>query len=82
MPDITGKLHGAKSYIEIVLKEEDRKSLISKLKLFCIMANRKGENFYLLVVKGQKIFADRIIKGYDLYNESCKYLIVVSSSLT
>lgn len=68
IPDITAKMHGAKSYIEIVLKEEDRQLLISKWKLLGTMASRKGGKLYLLAAKGQKTFADKIVKEYDLYN--------------
>ena len=68
IPDMTAKLHGAKSYIEIVLKEEDRQFLISKWKLLSIMATRKGGKLYLLAAKGQKAFADNIVREYDLHN--------------
>ncbi len=68
IPDITGILQGSKSYIEIALKEEDRQLLISKWKLLSMMASRKGGKLYLLAVKGQKTFADKIVEEYDLFN--------------
>jgi len=68
IPDITGELHGAKSYIEIVLKEEDQQFLISKWKLFSTMASRKGGKLYLLAAKGQKTFANKIVQEYGLHN--------------
>ena len=68
VPDITGELYGRKSYIEIALKEDDKQPLISKWKLFCALAARKGGKLYLLASRGNKTFADRIVKTYNLHN--------------
>ena len=66
IPDITAKSLGNKSYIEIALKEDDKQQLISKWKLFCTLAARKGGKLYLLAARGHKTFADRIVKEYNL----------------
>ena len=68
IPDITGELYGRKSYIEIALKEGDKQTLISKWKLFCALAARKGGNLYLLASRGNKTFADNIVKSHNLHN--------------
>ena len=68
IPDITGELYGRKSYIEIALKDENRQSLISKWKLFCALAARKGGTLYLLASRGNKTFADEIVKNHNLHN--------------
>lgn len=68
IPDITGKMHGNKSYIEIVSKDEDIQSLITKWKLLGSVALRKGGKLYLLAGKGYKTYADNIVKDYHLQN--------------
>ncbi len=66
VPDITGRAMGYKSYIEIALKEENEQELISKWKLFCTMAARKGGKLYLLAARGHKTFAEKVVKDYNL----------------
>jgi len=68
VPDITGELYGRKSYIEIALKDDDKQTLISKWKLFCALSARKGGNLYLLASRGNKTFADGIVKAHNLHN--------------
>lgn len=68
VPDITGRMHGSRSYIEIVSKEADKQSLISKWKLFCKLTAGKGGKLYLLAARGHKTFAENIVKNYNLYN--------------
>ena len=68
IPDITGKLHGSKSYIEIVSKEGDKQSLITKWKLLGAVAASKGGKLYLLAARGYKSFASEIVKNYNLQN--------------
>ncbi|MEM6967568.1 MAG: hypothetical protein AAF573_22580 [Bacteroidota bacterium] len=67
-PDVTGFKMGNKSFIEIALKGSDKQSIVSKWKLFSTLAARKGGKLYLLVVRGHKSFAERIVKEYQLSN--------------
>jgi len=68
VPDITGKIHGNKSYIEIVTKEGDVQSDITKWKLLATVASKKGGKLFLLASRGTKSFADKIVKNYNLIN--------------
>lgn len=68
IPDITAIMYGNKSYIEIVSKEEDLQSLITKWKLLGAVASRKGGKLYLLASRGYKTFADNIVKDHSLQN--------------
>lgn len=67
-PDFTGKIGDNKSYIEVVTKDENKQNLITKWKLYCALASRKGGKLYLLAGRGYKTFADNIIKNYNLQN--------------
>ncbi len=68
IPDITGRMHGSKSYVEIVTKEKDVQLLVTRWKLFGTVALRKGGKLYLITGKGYKTFADNIVKNYNLQN--------------
>ena len=68
IPDITGKMMGQKSYIEIVSKEEDTQKIVTKWKLLEAVARMKGGKLYLLAGRGYKTFAANIIKDYNLQN--------------
>jgi hypothetical protein len=67
-PDITGRKHGRKSYMEIVSKEADIQSLVTKWKLLSVVASRKGGKLYLLAGRGSKTFTSSIIKTHNLTN--------------
>jgi hypothetical protein len=68
IPDVTGMKMGTKSYIEIALKTEDKRAMISKWKLLGILAARKGGKLYLLAARGHKSFAERIVQNHNLVN--------------
>lgn len=68
IPDITGRLNGTKCYMEIVSKDEDMQSLITKWKLLGAVASMKGGKLYLLSGRGYKAFADNIVKAHNLQN--------------
>ncbi len=67
-PDITGVKMGIKSYIEIALKTDDKKAIISKWKLFGTLASRKGGKLYLLAARGHKSFTERMVHKHNLTN--------------
>ena len=67
-PDVTGMKMGNKSYIEIALKTDNKKAMVSKWKLFGTLAARKGGKLYLLAARGHKSFAERIVEQHNLTN--------------
>lgn len=67
-PDVTGVKRGKKSFIEIALKDENKQAIISKWKLFSMLAERQGGILYLLTIRGHKSFAETIIKNHNLKN--------------
>lgn len=66
VPDITGVQMGSKNYIEVALKTENTRDMVSKYKLLDTMASMKGGALYLLAPKGHKSYADTIVKDYSL----------------
>ena len=68
IPDVTGMKMGTKSYIEIALKTDNKKAMISKWKLLGTLAARKGGKLYLLAARGHKSFAERIVQKHNLTN--------------
>ena len=66
IPDITGVQMGSKHYIEVALKSNDLRSMVSKYKLLDTMASMRGGSLYLLAPKGHKSYADGIVKDYSL----------------
>lgn len=67
-PDVTGVKMGRKSFIQIVLKSDNKQDIISKWKLFGTLAGRKGGKLYLLAGRGHKSFAQSIVRDYNLTN--------------
>lgn len=67
-PDVTGIRMGRKSFIQIALKSDNKQEIITKWKLFCTLASRKGGKLYLLAARGHKSFAQNIVKDYNLSN--------------
>jgi hypothetical protein len=68
IPDVTGVKMGTKSYIEIALKTDDKKAMVSKWKLFGTLAARKGGKLYLLASRGHKSFTEKIVQKHNLTN--------------
>ena len=66
VPDITGIQMGSKNYIEVALKTDNLRQMVSKYKLLDTMAAMKGGSLYLLAPKGHKSFADNIVKDHSL----------------
>lgn len=73
-PDITGNKLSKKIYVEIALKEDDKRRIITKWKLLDTLAGMKGGKLYLLAPKGHKAFTQRILKRHDLNNAQLVYL--------
>lgn len=67
-PDITGRKHRRKSYMEIVSKETDLQSLVTKWKILSVVASRKGGKLYLLATRGYKTFARSIVNDHNISN--------------
>lgn len=73
-PDITGNKLSKKIYVEIALKDDDKRRVISKWKLLNTLASMKGGKLYLLAPKGHKAFTQRILKSHDLSHAQLVYL--------
>lgn len=67
-PDVTGVKMGRKSFIQIALKTDNKRDVVSKWKLFGTLAARKGGKLYLLAARGHKSFAQGIVRDYNLQN--------------
>lgn len=74
IPDITGKKTGGKWYVEIAMKTENKKRLISKWKLLSTLAAMRGGKLFLLAPHGHKAFAERILNNYELPHTQLVYL--------
>ncbi len=57
VPDVTGKVFSEKSYFEVILKTDETRQLVSKLKLISVLAGRRGGKLYLMAPKGHYQFA-------------------------
>jgi len=67
-PDMTGRRRTNKFYLEIALKSEDKRELVSKWKLLSTLASMKGGKLYLLAPSGHKAFTERILSSHQLPN--------------
>ena len=67
-PDMTGKRRTNKFYLEIALKSENPRKLVSKWKLLSTLASMKGGKLYLLAPRGHKAFTERILNRHQLPN--------------
>ncbi len=65
-PDITGVQRVGKSYIEVALKQDNVKRIVTKWKLLSTLANIKGGKFILLAPRGHKSFAENIVRQHQL----------------
>ncbi len=65
-PDVTGVQRVGKSYIEVALKEDNVRKIVTKWKLLSTLANMKGGQFILLAPKGHKSFAEKIVQEHQL----------------
>lgn len=68
IPDITGRTSSGKVYVEIAVKTDDMNRSISKWKLMSTLASMKGGKLFLLVPKGHRAFASRMLKEHRLHN--------------
>jgi hypothetical protein len=68
IPDITGRTPSGKVYVEIAVKSDDVDRSMSKWKLMSTLASMKGGKLILLVPKGHKAFASRMLKLHRLHN--------------
>jgi hypothetical protein len=66
VPDVTGVQRVGKSYIEVALKEDNIRKIVTKWKLLSTLANMKGGQFILLAPRGHKSFAEKIVQKYQL----------------
>ena len=66
-PDITIETNrGIKHYTEIALKSEHPQKQVTKWKLLSMLASMKRGKLYLLAPKGHKMFAQRLVKKYNI----------------
>ena len=73
-PDVTGKRHDNKYYIEIATKTENVYQKVSKWKLLSTLARRKGGKLFLIAPKGHKAFTERVLKNHSISNAQLVYL--------
>ena len=74
VPDITAKQKARKYYVEIAVKNDQKRRTVSKWKLLSTLAHMKGGKFYLLAPRGHKAFAERMLEKYHLPNAQLVYL--------
>ena len=74
IPDITGRRTGRKFYVEIALKTENVRRIVSKWKLLSTLARHKGGKLFLLAPRGHKAFVERILDRYQITNAKLVYL--------
>lgn len=67
-PDMTGQRRTNKFYLEIALKTENSRELVSKWKLLSTLASMKGGKLYLLAPRGHKSFVANILDNHQLPN--------------
>ena len=65
-PDLSYESHGALNFVEIAVKTSDVQPLITRWKLLSIMASMKHGKLYILTPKGHKMFAENIVKDYNI----------------
>lgn len=66
LPAITAESGTGKSYFEIAQKTSKKQALITRWKLFSILAKRKNGQFVIFAPHGHKTFAERIIENYKI----------------
>lgn len=57
---------GVKHYTDIALKQESKTKLVSRWKLFSLLASAKKGKLYLLAPKGHKRFTQDLIAEYNI----------------
>lgn len=68
VPDITANGQSGKNYIEIAMKTDDKRRLISKLKLLSTLSSLKDGRLIVLAPHGHKAFAQKIIEQHQFSN--------------
>ena len=66
VPDMTALKTGGKSYIEIAIKSDNVRRVVTKWKLLSTIAKMKGGTLFLLAPHGHKAFASRLVKKHDI----------------
>ncbi|MFK7946909.1 MAG: hypothetical protein AB8G11_04920 [Saprospiraceae bacterium] len=66
LPAITAESETGKSYFDIAQKTSHKQKLITKWKLFSILAKRKNGQFVIFAPHGHKTFTERIIDNYKI----------------
>lgn len=74
VPDITGRKRTSKFYVEIAMKADNTRKMVSKWKLLSTLASMKGGKLYLLAPRGHKAFVERLMDKYQLPNAELVYL--------
>jgi hypothetical protein len=74
VPDITGRKRTNKFYVEIAMKADNTRKMVSKWKLLSTLASMKGGKLYLLAPRGHKAFVQRLLDRYQLPNAEVVYL--------
>ena len=66
LPAITAESETGKSYFEIAQKTSKKQTLVTKWKLFSMLAKRKNGQFVIFAPHGHKTFAQHIIEKYRI----------------
>ena len=74
VPDITGRKRTNKYYVEIAMKADNTRKMVSKWKLLSTLASMKGGKLFLLAPRGHKAFVERLLSRYQLPNAEVVYL--------
>lgn len=65
-PDLTALMRGNKCYFDIALKSEDKRTLVTRWKLFDRLASMREGKFFLFTPHGHRAFAQRLVKRHDI----------------
>jgi hypothetical protein len=57
---------GAKNYMDIAMKQENTTRLVTRWKLFSMLAKAKSGKLYLLAPRGHKAFTNDLVSKYNI----------------
>lgn len=65
-PDLTAMMRGNKCYFDIALKTDDKRSLVTRWKLFDRLAAMREGKLVLFTPHGHRAFVQRLVKGNEI----------------
>ena len=65
-PDISFVKDGKRYHVDIALKSDEKRQLVSRWKILSVMATMKGGKLYLLAPKGHKMFAQKLVANHQI----------------